>query len=187
MKEYLPVAIGSIVVLLIFLLFVLRKKSAVRAEKMKIAEDKRRERALDEMLHNELGAVKNRQGSPYEVDYTENGRQGAGAAASRIMLEIVEKCELSVRKYMLDPAEGIWFGSAPEGNHIVVRDPDIKARECVLFVNGSDVLIQDDFATNITVLRRKKKETFIGKAPVVVQNRDVLVLGKYEYQIHIVK
>lgn len=177
----LPYIIGSGVVSLILLiiLIVRIKKRKNREEEIRSrARDKIREEALDRVILNEKAEIKNLKAEsekPFEVKYdVDPAKKDDG---KKLMLRIEEISELSVRQYMLDPANLISIGSAKD-NSIVISG--IDTRHCEIGKHGKTLYIKNKGKDNSVYLLRKKKK-------VIVDSRKLELLDGDEIQIAAVR
>lgn len=184
----LPAIIGSGVaalILLIILIVRIKKRKSREEEIRSRARDKMREEALDRIILNEKAEVKNlKAGSekPFEVRYdTGSAKKEEG---KKLMLRIEEISELSVRQYMLDPANSISIGSAKD-NSIVISG--IDPRQCVIGKQGKILYIMNTGSGNSVDLLRKKKKVSIDNRKLELLDGDEVHIGVVKLRIIFVK
>lgn len=199
MIKYAIMAIG-VVILAILLIFLKRSHSKNAKNKAMAvqAEDKLREEALDRILLNENARSKGEEtfsAKPFEVSYDAQGtdKRSAGQgkkkkrSSVKVMLQITEKSELSVRKYMFDPSSGVRIGSKKGKNNIVVTDPQVDEMQCELLEHEGVIYIRNVGGSGKVVLTRGGQRAYVEQKAVVMKSGDEILLGKTVFQVDLVK
>lgn len=193
-------ALIAAVVIIILILLVLLKIKLGRSAKNKAmavqAHDKLREEALDRLLLNEntgMQAGETFSAKPFEVSYGDQGTAGQQAgqakkkASSKLMLQISEKSELSVRKYMFDPAQGVRIGSRKGKNNIVVVGPESDDMQCEFLEHQGRVYIRNIGSSGKVTLARGGQRAYVEKKSVEIKSGDEVLLGNTVFRVELVK
>ncbi len=180
---------------IILILRIVIRRSRRNRELAIAAEDKRRDENLNNVILNSYAGDAGRKEVyvPYDVDYSNSEadgrknkkRDGAGRRDDAPMLQLIEKTELSTRKFMLNPVKGIHIGSDSQINDIAVLAAGIAPQQCEIFVAGGKVYIRDLGGGNRTILRRKKEQAIVDHNGVRLLSGDVIVLGSVTYKVTI--
>lgn len=194
--------ISIIIVILLFGIRVIRliiKKVKKKNELAIKAEDKIREDTLDEYILNPNVPIDSKriQGAkPIEVSYSanktapkasnlmQNNKSARGSA--RIMVQLVENSELSVRKYVLDPHDGIYIGTGVGVNNVTIPDPEIDVRQCRIIEHQGRVFVQNIGSKGKVTLIRGKNRAFIEQKASELHNKDALIIGKILFKIELI-
>ncbi len=191
-------AIGiAMLIVLVFLKISLGKRAKNKALSVK-AQDKLREEALDRVLLNESSggqALETFSAKPFEVSYGEQGAlpqaggpaKKRGKSAQKLMVQISEKSELSVRKYMFDPGQGIRMGSGRGKNNIVVTDPQVDAQQCELLEHEGHVYVRNTGGSGKVTLVRGSQRAYVEKKAVEIKSGDEILLGNTVFKIELIK
>lgn len=193
-KSLITVGILIVVFLIICFLKQMIKKSQKRKEIKRAAEDRVRDENLNSIILNNHGnANDNREiYKPYDVDYS-NGEQGnvnknsSGSVmdSQQIMIQLIEKTELSTRKFLLNPAKKIKIGSDLQNNDISVLAEGISPHQCEIFAVGNKVYIRNTGDKYKTIIRRKKEQAFVDDKGIRLLSNDIIILGKVTYDVTI--
>ena len=189
MSKLLIIVIAASALGVVILFCILRHKQALRKELEIKAQDKLREEALNRALRNERSkerAVSERDCLPYEVDYGQNKNPVDYVDKNKIMLQIIEHSELSVRKYILDPDKKIHIGSRNDFNEIVIKDRTVSGQHCEIFLYNKEVYVKDVNSTNGTFLSRKRKQVRIDSRGMKLKTGDRIIVGKTDLQIEVI-
>lgn len=194
------IIIVVIAVIILLTLFGVLIKIKAKKKKQKImlvqAEDKIREEALDKIILNEKAPQAEGDlfsAKPFEVNYDVSGverfpeKNSFQKEKGRVMVQIVENSELSSRKYMFDPAKGIYIGSKKGKNDIVVSDLDIDDQQCEIVLNTSKVYIRNIGSSRKVVLKRGKQQVYVEKKYVEIKTNDIVLIGKTLFRLELVK
>lgn len=178
---------------IIILRKVIRKKRKNNELEQAVAEKIRDENLNNAILNrcvqnNNLKEVY----KPYDVDYSnsngENKCSGKGEkkAEGYIMIQLIEKTELSTRKFMLNPMKKIHIGSALQDNDITVLAEGISLHQCEIFSVGNKVYIRNLSSENRTIIKRKKEQAIVDEKGIRLLSNDVVILGSVSYDITII-
>lgn len=176
--------------------------------------DKLRDENLNSVILNAKAGCKDRKEVyvPYDVDYSRpngegghrnkfkrnySGRYGKkhrncdsgntrGREKGHIMLQLVERTELSTRKFMMNPAKTIRIGSSLQDNDITVLADQVSSHQCEIFAVGSKVYIRNLGSECKTVIRRKKVQAIVDGNGVRLISGDTVILGNVFYDVAIV-
>ena len=184
------IIIAFFAVLLFVLLIILAITSKKRKELQERALNKRREEALERVLRNQdhQENEKNRKVSnvPYAVDYSKSisPRQGkTQTEPGKLMIQLIAHSELSVQRYMLNPADGIVIGREKGQNSIVVTDPTVAKRQCEIFFADGAVYLRDISSSSRTMIRRKKNTTYANSQGIKLLTGDRIYIGNMIFDI----
>lgn len=193
-KSLITVGILIAVFLIICFLKQMIKKSQKRKEIKRAAEDRVRDENLNNIILNNHGNAKDNREiyKPYDVDYS-NGEQGSinknssGSImeSQQIMIQLIEKTELSTRKFLLNPAKKIKIGSDLQNNDISVLAEGISPHQCEIFAVGNKVYIKNTGDKYKTIIRRKKEQAFVDDKGIRLLSNDIIILGKVTYDVTI--
>ena len=183
----------------IIILCVVVKKEKTKKERTLLANDKMREEALDKLLVNQEAAFKT-DAQPtfaavpinvnYDVNALDKSKGKAGGKkknkSKKMMIQIVEKSELSVRKYMFDPKKSIFIGSKNGKNHIVNSSATVDERQCE--IKGVEDRV---YARNLghpakVIVSRGKQTAYVEQNYIELRNGDVISIANTTYQIDII-
>jgi len=93
-----------------------------------------------------------------------------------VMLMLVEKTELSTRKFMLNPIKMIHIGSDLQDNDIAVLSEGVSPKQCEIFSVGDKIYIKNLSQENKTIFKRKKKQAIVdGKGLRLLSNDEVTI------------
>lgn len=193
-KSLITVGILIVVFLIICFFKQMIKKSQKRKEIKRAAEDRVRDENLNSIILNNHGNAKDNREiyKPYDVDYS-NGEQGnvnknsSGSVmdSQQIMIQLIEKTELSTRKFLLNPAKKIKIGSDLQNNDISVLAEGISPHQCEIFAVGNKVYIRNTGDKYKTIIRRKKEQAFVDDKGIRLLSNDIIILGKVTYDVTI--
>lgn len=164
-----------------------------RKEISRAAEDKLRDENLNHVILN--GDVGNGQAKevykPYDVDYGNAGgdKKNSGRSVRQddhIMVQLIEKTELSTRKFMMNPVKKIRIGSELQENDIVVLAENISPRQCEIFAVRDKVFIKNLSSESRTILRRKKEQAIVDEKGIRLLSGDTVMLNGVSYDIMII-
>ncbi len=190
------IAVGALAVAVLFI--VLLKRTVKSRQKRKEIQQAAEDRARDENLNNIILNSHCRAGEkkeiykPYDVDYSNDG-QGkndknspfAAPDSHRVMIQLVEKTELSTRKFMLNPEKIIRIGSDLQTNDISVLADGVSSNQCEIFAAAGKVYIRHTGDKNKTIIRRKKEQAFVDEKGIRLLSDDIIILGKVTYDVTI--
>jgi hypothetical protein len=159
----------------------LREKREIR----QAAEKQLREESLNRMILNDnsLGTDQKNAHNPYEVRYENRPGVQTQAEKARMLVSLEEKNELSVKKFVLDPANIIHIGSSLWGNEIVVQGEGIGEFHCEIFSDGGKVYVRSRQPGCTTVLLRKKERALVDGQGLRILTGDKILIGKVSYRI----
>lgn len=190
-----PVLLVFLVAMLIAL-FSLKKLIAIynkRKELESIAQDKLREEKLDDYIINKAAPKIGKasvSAKPFQEDFDSKRAERSGKALIReaaIMVQIIETKDLSSKKYMLDPAIGIYIGSNPNNNNIIVTDSGISAMQCIIKEKNGIVVVRNIGDEGNVLLSRKSNKTYVERIPIEIRNGDVITIGRSQFKIELIK
>ena len=185
------------VILAVIVIIILRKllKRNERNKELKIAaEDKRRDENLNNVILNSRVDKDNLKEihTPYDVDYSNPNGENVKTYSNelenednQIMLQLIEKTELSTRKFMMNPAKRIKIGSDLQGNDITVMADGISPHQCEIFLVNDKVYIRNLGQRNRTIVRRKKEQAIVDENGLRLLSNDTVILGNASYDITI--
>lgn len=193
--------IGLVIVLLglIIILCIVFSKHKNKKEKILLASNKMREEALDKLLVNQEAALKKEEENtfaavPINVNYDVNaldkskGKVGGKKNKSKkTMIQIVEKSELSVRKYMFDPKKSIFIGSKNGKNHIVNSSSTVDERQCEIKEVYDKVYVRNMGHPAKVIMSRGKQIAYIEQNYIELKSGDVISMANTTYQIDIIE
>lgn len=191
----------TILILLILLLLaagiVLLKEMIRRNQKKRelsqAAEDKLRDENLNHViLNSDIGKEQLKEVyKPYDVDYSNpntdkkvSGRN-IQKGENHVMVQLIERTELSTRKFMMNPIKGIHIGSDSQSNDIAVPAEKISPCQCEIFSVRDKVFIKNLSSDNRTIIRRKKEQAIVDEKGIRLLSGDVVILGAVSYDITI--
>ncbi len=194
-KAALIAAAGAaLIIASVFIIRALIRRGVKNKDFRRAAEDKLRDENLNSViLNSHAGGGLKEVHTPYDVDYSKpsgNVRTDGGpdgGAGRHMMVQLVERTELSTRKFMLNPAKGIKIGSDLQGNDITVMAEGVSPRQCEIFSAGDKVYVRSLGGENRTIIRRKKERAIVGQNGVRLLTNDIIILGKASYEITISK
>lgn len=160
----------------------LREKREIR----RAADDHMREESLNRMILNEnsMSDGRKRSQNPYEVSYENRyGPQTQQTERGRMLVSLEEKNELSVKKFVLDPAETIRIGSSPWGNDIVVQGEGIGEFHCEIFAEYGKVFVRNQNSGYRTILQRKREQAHVDGQGIRILTGDKILVGKVSFQV----
>lgn len=198
-KYKTPLLFIAAALALFLVLFLLKKFIRYREKKKEInqaAADRMRDENLNSIILNSHGgAGGNREiYKPYDVDYSSKDKSGSNKGCSQDvaskkyggpMLQLVEKTELSTRKFILNPAKQIRIGSDLQDNEISVLAQGVAPHHCEIFAVGGGVYIKNTGDGTRTIIRRKKEQAIADNKGIRLQTGDCIVLGTVVYEITI--
>lgn len=167
-----------------------KKKELARA-----AQDKVRDENLNHVILNSYVKEEERREvyKPYDVDYSnpnaERDRSVAGyekKGERHSMLQLIERTELSTRKFILNPEKRIHIGSDPQNNDITIMSEGVSPRHCEIFSAQDNVYIRNLSEGNRTFLRRKREQAIVDAKGIRILSGDTVVVGRASYDITII-
>ena len=171
------------------------KRNQKRKEIRHATEDRVRDENLNNIILNNHGNAKDNKEiyKPYDVDYR-NGEQGKGSKSAldsiiesqQIMIQLIEKTELSTRKFVLNPSKRIRIGSDLQSNDISVMADGISPHQCEIFAAGNKVFIRNTGEQYKTIIRRKKEQAFVDNKGIRLLSGDKIILGKVTYDVTVI-
>jgi pSer/pThr/pTyr-binding forkhead associated (FHA) protein len=193
-KVFRILLIVVVVVLIIMIIKKIVKKRQNAKELSMQAADKIRDENLNNVILNSHGVKSNARDIPipYDVDYSNQSGNGneieknANASKSPLMIQMVEKTNLSTRKFILNPEKGIRIGSDTQDNDITVFDQSVSPHQCEIFSAGNKVYIRNIGTENRTILKRKKESVIINENGIRLVSNDRIILGSITYDIRII-
>lgn len=189
---------AGILALFIFFLKKLMKYREKKKEITTAAQDRMRDDNLNHIILNSYSDKdKNKEVyMPYEVDYgsqDKNGKKKENRADTfdgghgELMLQLIEKTELSTRKFVLNPAKGIRIGSDMQDNDIPVVSKGVAPHQCEIFAAGGRVYIRNMGEGNRTLIKRKKERAIVDHKGIRLLSGDSILVGSISYDITIIK
>lgn len=184
------VAVGGLVIII----RKLQKKNARKKEMAIQAGDKLREEALDRIILNSSQGNNHAEifsAQPFEVNYDANavGKQTHMSQKKKnsLMVQIVENSELSARKYMFDPKQGIRIGSRQGKNNITVSHQDVDEIQCEILENAGRILVRNAGGSGKVIIKRGRKQAYVEKAMIELKSGDVILIGNMSFKVDIIK
>lgn len=193
------ILIIAALILLTFLFWLVKKmfdRKRRRRELEQATEDKIRDENLNNVILNHH--IGNRCPKeihiPYDVNYRKSNRenhmaggvQDKGDKSSNTMICLVERTELSVRKFLLNPAKVIRIGSDLKENDIVALAENIAPRQCEIFSAKNKVYIRNLTPGNSTVVMRKNEKANVDERGIRLLSDDTVIFGRVSYDITII-
>lgn len=188
----LPVGIFLLIIAGIMVLKKVVFQKQKKKELSQAAEDRMREENLNHVILNRHaeGQKWKEAYKPYEVDYS-NAGGGKGNMEQiqgkryPVMLQLVERTELSTRKFMMNPEKAIRVGSGMEGNDISVLAEGVSTHQFEIFTIRDKVFIRNLGSGNRTVVKRKKGQVIVDEKGIRLLSGDRILLGTVSYDITI--
>lgn len=159
------------------------------------AADRVRDENLNSVILNHYGNDKNQKEVyvPYDVDYGngESGKNVTGKnnfdiSVKQVMIQLIEKTELSTRKFVLNPAKKIRIGSDLQNNDISILSEGIAPQQCEIFSVKDKVYIRNLSTGMQTIIRRRKEKALVDEKGIRLLSNDTIILGKVMYEIMII-
>lgn len=197
LKEYskiiLPISVCILLTLGITLLKKISKRNKRNKELTRAAADKVRDENLNNaILNNHSRGETKEVYKPYDVDYSntncdkgKKSKELSKGAESHVMVQLIEKTELSTRKFMLNPAKKIRIGSDLHDNDIAVLAEGISSHQCEIFSAGDRVYVKNLSYENRTIIKRKKDQAIVDEKGIRLLSNDMIILGQVSYDITI--
>lgn len=191
----------GIVVILIFIMvgIMLLKKMIHKKQRKKelsqAAEDKLRDENLNQVILNQhtVGSRFKEVHKPYDVDYSnangENGKKTVDSIKRRedlVMVQLVEKTELSTRKFMMNPVKSVRVGSNLQDNDITVLTDSVSPHQFEIFAIRNKVFVRNLSSENRTIVKRKKEQAIVDEKGIRLLSGDIILLGHVSYDITII-
>lgn len=180
-----------VIILSIVLWIILSRKNKKLKELSQAAEDKLRDESLNRSI---LNIQSNNHGFrevyvPYDVDYSKSDVDSKRVIDRKkdmhIMIQLIEKTELSTRKFMLNPLMGIRIGSAMQDNDIVISNHNVAPYQCKIFSENNKVYLKSLDNDNKTVICRKKEKAIVDSVGIRLLSKDRIILGDVIYIVTI--
>lgn len=189
------IAIISVLSICLILLKFLIKRRSGNKELYQAAADRTRDENLDKVILNEHYIKEDNKlvKTPYEVDYGNGnsekpGRKDMESSIGKmsVMIQLVEKTELSTRKFILNPAKKIRIGSGFTDNDIVVSDSCIEEHQCEIFLAQGKIYIKNIGNKARIIIRRKKEQVIVDGKGIRLLTGDIVLTGKVTYEVTII-
>lgn len=205
MADYMEFTRSNRIVIFIFLILLLLvlgffflkeviHQNQKKKELSRAAEDKLRDENLNHViLNSDIGNEQLKEVyKPYDVDYSNpnadkkvSGRN-MKKGENQIMVQLIERTELSTRKFMMNPVKGIRIGSDLQSNDIAVLAENISPCQCEIFSVMDKVYIKNLSSDNRTIIRRKKEQAIADEKGIRLLSGDIVILGLVSYDITII-
>lgn len=193
-KYKTPFIIAALALVFFLLIFFLKKFMKYQEKKKEIAlaaADRVRDENLNNIIlnsHADRGSNKEVY-KPYDVDYS-NKEKGSRADIpagkhGQPMIQLIEKTELSTRKFVLNPAKIIRIGSDLQDNDISVLSEGVEPHQCEIFAAGGNVYIRNTGERTRTIIKRKKQQAIADNKGIRLLSGDRILLGTVSYDITI--
>lgn len=159
------------------------------------AADKIRDENLNNVILNSYANNSNLKEvyKPYDVDYSSpNSEKNKGVGKRKaqdmqhVMVQLIEKTELSTRKFMMNPSKKIRIGSGLQDNDITVLAEGVSLHQCEIFSVGNKVYIKNLSSENRTIIKRKREQAIVDERGIRLLSNDVVILGYVLYEITLV-
>ena len=196
MNKTIIMTIGFAVILILLILIFTKILSRRKQHKeiTQAAADRVRDENLNSVILNNYGnGGKHKEVYvPYDVDYSNSESRKNGStsvvdiATKQTMIQLIEKTELSTRKFILNPSKKIRIGSDLQDNDISIFVDGIAPHQCEIFLVEDKVYIRNLSNTMQTVLRRKKEKAYVDAKGIRLLSNDIIILGKVVYEIMII-
>lgn len=193
-----PLLIVAFALALFLLIFFLKKFMKHREKKKEIAlaaADRVRDENLNNIILNSHADRSNSKEvyKPYDVDYSQDkaGREKRdrtdifAGKQGQPMIQLIEKTELSTRKFVLNPAKIIRIGSDLQNNDISVLSEGVEPHQCEIFAAGGNVYIRNTGEKTRTIIKRKKQQAIADNKGIRLLSGDRILLGTVSYDITI--
>lgn len=198
-KYKTPLLIFAAALVLFLVLFFLKKFMRYREKRKEISQaaaDRLRDENLNNIILNSHAVTGGNKEiyKPYDVDYSSKERGGSNRGGSQDMtarkqgqpmVQLIEKTELSTRKFILNPAKRIRIGSDLQDNEISVLSQGVASHHCEIFAAGGGVYIRNTGEGTRTIIRRKKEQAIADNKGIRLQTGDSILLGAVSYDITI--
>lgn len=192
--------IGIFVILIVIIAVIMLLKKTIRKkqknkELSQAAEDKIRDENLNQVILNQHtdGSRFKEVHKPYDVDYSnvnsENSKKTVDlvqTGESHVMVQLVEKTELSTRKFMMNPAKAVRVGSNLQDNDITVLADGVSPHQFEIFEIRNKVFVRNLGSENRTIIRRKKEQAIVDDKGIRLLSGDSILLGHVTYDITII-
>lgn len=192
--------IGIVVILIVIIAVIkLLKKEIHKKQKKKelsqAAEDKIRDENLNQVILNQHtdGSRFKEVHKPYDVDYSnangENSKKAENqiqSGESHVMVQLVEKTELSTRKFMMNPVKAVRVGSNLQDNDITVLADGVSPHQFEIFAVRDKVFVRNLSSEYKTIVRRKKEQAIVDEKGIRLLSGDSILLGHVTYDITII-
>ena len=166
-----------------------------KKELKQISADKLRDENLNNIILNNLaenGSLKEVH-RPYEVDYSksntersENVGKKDKVTESGMMLQLIERTELSTRKFVINPAKAIRIGSDLQDNDITVLAEGVSPSQCEIFAFENKVYVKNLGTENKTIIKRKKERAIVDGRGIRLLTNDIIIIGRVSYDVTII-
>ncbi|MBR3307999.1 MAG: FHA domain-containing protein [Lachnospiraceae bacterium] len=169
--------------LIIILTVIIKSRIRRRDEAIMKAQDKMREEALDRMILNENAGVdvlRAQAERAFAVNYSQGGPRRSNE--KRLMLQVEEISEFSVRKYMLDPANLITIGCVKE-NTIELPAGEADARQCEMGLQDGMVYLVNLGSGDRVWVTRKGKRKNADSRKLEIKDGDIIQIGRVTLKI----
>lgn len=198
-KVFLILAAAGVLILFTYFL---KKYMKYRGKKKEIAiaaADRMRDENLNHVILNGCADKKSKKEvyMPYDVDYGSQDKSGRKRDSlvdtsfakrhGQLMLQLIEKTELSTRKFVLNPAKGIQIGSDMQDNDISVVSEGVSPHQCEIFLAGGNVYVRNADKGNRTLIKRKKERAIVDDKGIRLLSGDSILLGNVSYDITIIE
>lgn len=194
-NRYILIFVAIILLLIgITLIRKFMQKKQKSRELRQAAEDKLRDENLNNViLNNHIGSNRPREVHvPYDVDYSNPGGDNNKSLSDNskrkdghVMLQLVEKTDLSTRKFMLNPIKKIRIGSDLQDNDISVLSEGVSPYQCEIFSVSDKIYIKNLSHENQTILKRKKEQAIVDEKGLRLLSNDKIILGSVVYEVTI--
>ncbi|MBO5474625.1 MAG: FHA domain-containing protein [Lachnospiraceae bacterium] len=180
-------------VLLFWSLFLLLKKY-VRYRKRKkeiefVTSEHMRDENLNNIIMNAHAKEKhNREGcKPYDVDYGGREKENVSNIFMKVhhgqMIQLVEKNELSVRKFVFSLDSPIQIGSDLQNNDISLPVKELAPHQCKIFIDNGKIYVVNLDAKNRTTLCRGKAKITVGNRGIRMLSGDRILIENISYDV----
>lgn len=191
------ISAGGLIVfsLLVSTVKTLFKRRQQHKEVSQAAADRVRDENLNNVILNSYDTSKRQKEVyvPYDVDYGKGDsekqspiKKAEELSAKQTMIQLVEKTELSTRKFVLNPAKVIRIGSDLQENDISILADDIAPHQCEIFSVRDRVFIRNVSSGLHTIIKRKRETAFVDEKGIRLLSGDTIILGKVTYDIMII-
>ncbi len=159
-------------------------KEIVQAIENRLRDEKLNAAILNSYNMNKKGIIK-----PFDVNYiAENSNWDIKKETSDDrevvnMLQLIEHTELSTRKFMLNPLEGIKIGSDMNRNDIVISNREVSERQCEIFSSNGKIYVRDCGSRIKTIVQRKRKQAIVDEQGICIMTGDRILFGSVYYEV----
>ena len=189
-RTYIIIAILLFILILYTYVRIVKKQNR-KKELQTLADDKKREEMLDNIILNahSKDRVAMAESVPYEVDYSSGGNKTSGKSKKgkkpdAYMLQLTEHSELSMRKHVVNPRNVVRIGSRANENTIIVSD--VGGTQCEIFLYQNNVWIRDVGEYKMVIVKRKRNRAYASEQGIQLKSGDIILVGKTSFDVEFI-